>query len=291
MNILRKIRYFLIFLSFKKKTLLCIMSVWYLSDKAGHRYTYYYNEFFKNYKNKRLNLLEIGIFRGGSIKMWSKYFKNGKIFGIDNCDVNTSGDLLCNEETLSNLNKIKNVKCFKCSQTDKIELSKKFNNFIFDIIIDDGSHFIKDQLISLGYLFKMLKPGGSYIIEDIVPTLSLQTGSWWGQKNGPLETNSSYNGGKNLWYDYFKKFGKIKDEKYFEDSTWSVLSMFKKNRNFYSEYISSEENEFLTKNIKSIEIISSGLNNKILKDLKITNLPRSKGSILKKGHLAIISKK
>ena len=37
----------------------------------------------------------------------------------------------------------------------------------FDIIIDDGSHNIKDQAITINALFNNLKKGGIYVIEDI----------------------------------------------------------------------------------------------------------------------------
>jgi len=36
-----------------------------------------------------------------------------------------------------------------------------------DLIIDDGSHLMHHQQITLGYLFKYLKSGGCYIIEDL----------------------------------------------------------------------------------------------------------------------------
>ena len=36
----------------------------------------------------------------------------------------------------------------------------------FNIIIDDGSHLLSDQLFSLNYFYKYLTKGGYYIIED-----------------------------------------------------------------------------------------------------------------------------
>ena len=37
----------------------------------------------------------------------------------------------------------------------------------YDIIIEDASHFLKDQIISLFLLFKTLKSKGMFIIEDL----------------------------------------------------------------------------------------------------------------------------
>ena len=36
-----------------------------------------------------------------------------------------------------------------------------------DIIIDDGSHIVYDQVISFKSLFNKLNPGGIYVIEDL----------------------------------------------------------------------------------------------------------------------------
>ena len=36
----------------------------------------------------------------------------------------------------------------------------------FDLIVDDGSHNLKDIFLSLKYLFKFLKKNGTYIIEE-----------------------------------------------------------------------------------------------------------------------------
>ena len=38
----------------------------------------------------------------------------------------------------------------------------------YDVIIDDGSHAAAHQQISLDFLFKHLKPGGVYVIEDLM---------------------------------------------------------------------------------------------------------------------------
>ena len=47
----------------------------------------------------------------------------------------------------------------------KEETVKKFDSL--DIIIDDGSHRIQDQLKSFNLLYPKLKESGVYIIEDI----------------------------------------------------------------------------------------------------------------------------
>ena len=53
------------------------------TDKWVH-YFNIYNENFSKYKNKKITILEIGVFNGGSLKMWQNYFSaDSLIVGID----------------------------------------------------------------------------------------------------------------------------------------------------------------------------------------------------------------
>tara|TARA_B110000438_G_C15370135_1_gene460187 strand:- start:167 stop:556 length:390 start_codon:yes stop_codon:yes gene_type:complete len=47
---------------------------------------------------------------------------------------------------------------------DKINFFKQIN--FFDIIIDDGSHILSDQLSALNFFYKYVGKEGFYIIED-----------------------------------------------------------------------------------------------------------------------------
>lgn len=129
-----------------------------ISAKLNH-YFEIYDELFKNYRDKKVKILEIGIRNGGSLYLWYKYFYNSElIVGIDI------------DEKCKNLkNKFK---------TDKIEIeigdqaNPSFLNYIcekygkFDIIIDDGGHQFYQQINSLKNLFNFLNDEGLYIIED-----------------------------------------------------------------------------------------------------------------------------
>ena len=53
------------------------------SDKYNHNYHLIYEPYLKNLKHKKLNILEIGVSDGASLKAWSDYFKNSNIIGID----------------------------------------------------------------------------------------------------------------------------------------------------------------------------------------------------------------
>lgn len=137
------------------------------TDKAsfGHNYVEKYEKFLSDYRNEHFKLLEIGVDKGHSIKMWKEYFTKAEIFAIDILD-------------LAHMSEDR-VSVIVGSQND-VDFLKDLNkkNGPFDIIIDDGSHMNEDMFISFTTLFPLLKPGGWYIVED------LHACYWpWVQKN------------------------------------------------------------------------------------------------------------
>ena len=131
----------------------------YGTDKLTHKYIEHYEKIFKNIKNDEINLLEIGVREGWSHLMWRDYFTYGNIYGIDNY----SDPVFKVNEKKYNFD---NIKVFIGDQTDEAFLNNNIT-FDLDVIIDDGGHKMSHQQLSLKYLFKKLKSGGYYIIEDL----------------------------------------------------------------------------------------------------------------------------
>ena len=147
---------------FGKKTTLDYLFKKYETDKsnASHGFTKYYTNHLNKLKNRRLNFLEIGSARGGSAAAFVHYFDKSNVFCLDvnltlvkykSDKINFFGLDSSNSKMLYKF--LKNVK-------------EKFSVKKFDVIIDDGSHILSDQLFSINYFFKYLKKGGYYIIED-----------------------------------------------------------------------------------------------------------------------------
>lgn len=133
------------------------ISLKYNTDKGSnyHDYLNIYEKYFSKYRDTLENFLEIGIWKGDSIQMWREYFNVGNLVALDIIP-------------LPNII-LPNTKLLKCDQSNRNQLSNIINTTYsqFDIIIDDGGHWMHQQQISLGYLFKYLKPGGVYVIEDL----------------------------------------------------------------------------------------------------------------------------
>lgn len=147
----------------------------YGTDKWGyHRYAQHYETHFRQLRNKKLNILEIGIggyddptAGGGSLRMWRTYFPKAHIFGIDICDKN------CHDE--------KRIKTFQGSQIDDAFLESIVKEIgSIDIVIDDGSHLNEHIIHTFKFLFPRMSERGFYVIED------LQT-SYWEEYGGSSE--------------------------------------------------------------------------------------------------------
>lgn len=124
------------------------------TDKYEHGFIDVYEPYFNNLKDIK-HVLEIGVYNGGSLQYLSTKFPDAKIYGIDienktHYDTDKIKTYIVNQEDRDSLNKF-------LEETD-VE---------FDVIIDDGGHTMKQQQVSFGVLFKRLKKGGLYILEDL----------------------------------------------------------------------------------------------------------------------------
>ena len=124
-----------------------------------HSYLDTYENLFSKFKNKDINLLEIGIGNGGSLKLWQEYFtKKSNIYCIDiSFDEVTHKDLVSQENVTIIWKDIDSC------------IPSILSPIMFDIIIDDGSHYLSHQIKTWELFKDRLNPGGILVIEDIAP--------------------------------------------------------------------------------------------------------------------------
>lgn len=137
------------------------------SNQAGpgiwkwlHYFDIYHNHF-KDFINREVNVLEIGIYSGGSLKMWKDYFgPNCRVYGVD---IEEACKIYENDST----------KIFIGDQGDR-SFWKSFKKQVpaIDIIIDDGGHTTEQQIITLEEMLPHLRPGGIYLCEDVQGNLN-----------------------------------------------------------------------------------------------------------------------
>lgn len=123
----------------------------YDTDKeTHHHYGDAYNEIFGRFNRKdKLDILEIGTQKGGSLLAWKEYFPNANVTGIDIIDVVSEEYRI---DTVTRI--ISDIKDWK-------------DNRDWDIIIDDGSHFLGDLVFVLSQYVIKLRVGGVMVIEDV----------------------------------------------------------------------------------------------------------------------------
>lgn len=139
-----------------------------------HHYFDIYHNHFQRFRGRPVNLLEIGVFHGGSLQMWKSYFgRRAKIYGVDI-------DPRCKELEEDQ------IEIFIGNQADReflSELRRKVGHL--DIVIDDGGHSMIQQITTFEELFPFVEGTGVYLVED------LHT-SYWEEFGGGYKVNGSF---------------------------------------------------------------------------------------------------
>jgi predicted O-methyltransferase YrrM len=131
------------------------------ANKAGHvldKWIHYfpiYTRHLTPYKGRPLSVLEIGVYRGGSMRMWARFFgPQARLVGVDIDPV----------ALISAGDRYEVVIADQADPDALRELAEKHGPF--DVIIDDGGHNMVQQITSVETLFPMLNEGGVYLVED-----------------------------------------------------------------------------------------------------------------------------
>jgi len=162
-------------------TALCELAKTYRTDKGpwgfdgdaspGHGYTRTYDALFRSMRHDAIVLLEIGIAKGASLLMWSEYFAEGTILGLDISLANVDRSTLAGTQGggWEQLPRHADIQLYEGSQDNTALLRQiaEDNGGVLDIVIDDGSHRAEHQVQTFETLFPYVAPGGYYVIEDI----------------------------------------------------------------------------------------------------------------------------
>ena len=127
-----------------------------VNNDYAHKYiSNLYEEKLGYKKTDHINILEIGIQYGYSLKLWQDYFTNANIYGFD-----------IQDQLKENFNSNVYTKFFDAYSEEAIEYLKNLN-IKFDIIIDDGPHSIESQDYICKNYKQFLNADGILFIEDI----------------------------------------------------------------------------------------------------------------------------
>jgi hypothetical protein len=172
---------------------------YYGTDKSSeiHNYCEKYEKYFPFNRLEPIQILEIGIYDGGSIRTWKEYYPNSTVIGID-----------IEEKCSIHADQRKGIYTEIGSQNDEIFLKNVCNKWgKFDMILDDGSHENSDVIFSFLHLFDSVKTGGIYVVEDSVCSYWEHYGGGYRKANTMIEyfknliDDVNFNGEhqKNFW--------------------------------------------------------------------------------------------
>ncbi|WP_116453382.1 class I SAM-dependent methyltransferase [Blastococcus litoris] len=135
-------------------------------DKWIH-YFPVYSEHFSRFRGRPVRILEIGVYRGGSLDMWRWYFGPDAV--IVGADIDERAREVAAPDHVVEIG----------DQTDPEflrSLSEKYGPF--DIVIDDGGHEMQQQIVTAETLFPLIADGGVLLTEDC------HTSYWEGYQGG-----------------------------------------------------------------------------------------------------------
>jgi len=154
----------------------------YFDDNPGrliHKWLHYfdaYHRHFAPYRDRDITVVEFGVYHGGSLQMWKRYFGGrARIVGVDI-------DPACKslEED--------RVEVHIGDQADRDFLGRLCDEVgEFHVVIDDGGHIMRQQIATFEVMYPRLADGGIYLVED------LHT-SYWPEYGGGYKRSAAWLG-------------------------------------------------------------------------------------------------
>jgi cephalosporin hydroxylase len=126
-----------------------------------HSYLPLYQQLLIGKKETAKNVLEVGILHGGSIKMWSDFFTNATVYGLDIMHINSVWDEIRNKDNII-LHTSTNA-----YNTDFFVTNFLTKNIKFDFMVDDGPHTLESMKQFIKLYSQIMTDDGILIIEDV----------------------------------------------------------------------------------------------------------------------------
>jgi hypothetical protein len=144
--------------------------------RSGYGYTTAYAHHLGRQRHSVKSVLEIGVggydrpeLGGESLRMWRSYFPRATVYGLD-----------ISPKRLPAEPRILVRQGDQSDQGFLAELAASYGPF--DLVVDDGCHLGRHQRASFSALFPAVRPGGLYVIEDLL------TAYWEDWEGGPPGT-------------------------------------------------------------------------------------------------------
>jgi len=126
-----------------------------------HSYLPLYQKLLESKKETAKNVLEVGIYLGGSIKLWSDFFTNAKVYGLDIMNIDNVWEGIKNKENI-----------ILYTSTNAYDDNFFIANFLHknikcDFMLDDGPHSLESMKQFIKLYSQIMTDDGILIIEDV----------------------------------------------------------------------------------------------------------------------------
>jgi hypothetical protein len=124
-----------------------------------HSYLQTYEKLFVHFEHSAMNVAEIGICKGGSIKLWRDFFRNAQIHAIDIMPLHDVWDEIQNDQR---------IRLYTSSDAYTLDfVSKNFKDIQFEMVLDDGPHTLESLMVFIDLYLPLLTKNGILVIEDV----------------------------------------------------------------------------------------------------------------------------
>lgn len=132
------------------------------TDKnTTHSYLPLYQTLLEKKRESARNVLEVGIYNGGSIKLWHDFFSNATVYGLDIMSESQVWPELKNKE------RIKIHASNNAYDTDFFKREFLDKNIKCDFMLDDGPHTLDSMIKFIQLYSQIMTDDGILIIEDV----------------------------------------------------------------------------------------------------------------------------
>ena len=152
-------------------------------SKDDHKYVDLYMMLFDPIRTRVRNVTEVGVAHGQSLRMWHDYFANAVVWGVDNKPAHKSLPSYFRRLGRTRM-VLLDAYALKAHDVQRLRWVEES----MDVIIDDAVHKTPQMQHLLILLWRFVKPGGYYIIEDVGPeSAGDPLFSWFHEENASPE--------------------------------------------------------------------------------------------------------
>jgi cephalosporin hydroxylase len=158
-----------------------------------YKWTHYFEVYHRHlarYRHKSITLVEFGVYQGGSLQMWRRYFgRRARIWGVD---INPDCKQFIDDPGI----------CVRIGDQEDRDFLRALITEIgpIDVVIDDGGHTMAQQLATFDVVYPAVRPGGVYLVEDVQSSYSEQYGGGLRKRGTFMERAKRLTDQLNAWH-------------------------------------------------------------------------------------------